>query len=199
MYSGIVDVILGQEAVQTADAALEVFVVGGHVVGADLVVDAAAGPPHRGDHVIAGLELGDVGADRFHLPEALMSDHEKVVAVGSGAVFGGIDFLVGAVDADLQDADQHAASVGHIVDTGLLQFGQVDGVALAGKHCDCFHFGITLLRYLVCRYGRNCFCKFYVLFATLLHELGDQRRSSPSGGWRRCRRRCRRGSIRGTG
>src|SRR5271165_2670783 len=64
---GIVDVILGQEAVQPADATLKVLIVGGHVVGADLVVEAIARAAHGSHYVLAGLELGDIRANLFHL------------------------------------------------------------------------------------------------------------------------------------
>jgi hypothetical protein len=49
----IFHVALGQKAVQQVDAALVVSVVGGHVVGADQVVDAVAWSAHGRRHVVA--------------------------------------------------------------------------------------------------------------------------------------------------
>src|SRR5271167_3438542 len=82
----IVHIVFSEEAVQTADATLEVLIVGGHVVGADLVVEAISRAAHRSHYVIAGFELGDIGANLFHLSEALMPNHQKLIAVGRCAV-----------------------------------------------------------------------------------------------------------------
>ena len=79
------------------DAALVVSVVGGHVVGADQVIDALAGPAHRGHDVVAGLYLGDIRADGFHLAEALVADDQEVVSGRRRTVLGGVDLFVGSV------------------------------------------------------------------------------------------------------
>src|SRR5271165_2229034 len=105
---------------QSTDASLEVLIVGGHVVRADLVVETVAGAAHRSHYVIAGPELGDVGANLFHLPEALVPNHQELIAVGSSPVFGGVDLLVRPIHTHFEDADQHASSVGHVVYVGLL-------------------------------------------------------------------------------
>src|SRR2546422_10445475 len=70
---GILDVVLGQEAVTPADAPLEVHVVSGHVRGADAVVDAHSRPANRRDHVVAYHELGHPRADLGDDAEAFMT------------------------------------------------------------------------------------------------------------------------------
>ena len=100
---------------ESTDSPLEVDLVGGHVVGTDLVVDAAAAPPDSGHHVITGLEFGDVGADGLDAAEVLVAHDQEVVALGRRAVLGGIDLFVGAVHATAQQAHQHAATVRHLI------------------------------------------------------------------------------------
>ena len=81
--------------------ALVVHVVGREVLEADLPVDRRAGPADARDDVRAGADRrGDVRADLDDLAEALVAGDEVVVAGRRGAVFGGVDLLVGAVDAD---------------------------------------------------------------------------------------------------
>ena len=94
------------------DPPLVVHVVRRHVVGADPVVDARAGPADGRHHVVARRQLGHVGPDRLHPAEALVAGHEKVVARRRGAVLGRVDLLVGAVHADPQHLDQHARPSG---------------------------------------------------------------------------------------
>ena len=54
---GIVDVVLGEEAVSQVDPALDVGVVRAHVVGADQVVEAPPGAADGGDDMVARLHL----------------------------------------------------------------------------------------------------------------------------------------------
>ena len=113
---GILDIVLGQEPVPPADPALEVHVVGRHVGCADAVVDAHPGPAHRGDHIVAHHELRHPRANLLHDAETLVAQRQKRAAFGGLAVLGGVDFLVGAVDADPQDPDEDAPfprDVGH--------------------------------------------------------------------------------------
>jgi len=57
MYSGSSTMYSREKAVSQVDAALEVGVVGRHVVCADLVVETQTGAAHRQRDVIAGLEF----------------------------------------------------------------------------------------------------------------------------------------------
>ena len=122
-----------------ADAALEVHLVRGHVVGTDLVVDAGASASHGRNDVVTRRDLAHVRTDGLHSAEVFMADRQKVVAVRSGAVFAGIDLLIGAVDAAAQQAHQHPAAVRHLVQGRHAQVGQMHAVALAREHGDRFH------------------------------------------------------------
>ena len=121
------------------DAALEVGVVGGHVVGADEVVETLAGAPHRRHHVIAGTELGDVLAHRLDPPEALVTRDQEVVSLGGRAVLGRVDLLVGPVDADAQHLDEHPAPARDVAHARLGELGEVHRVGTPGEHRDGFH------------------------------------------------------------
>jgi hypothetical protein len=63
-----------------------------------VVVDAGTRASDGSDNVIARPELGHISSDFFYAAEALMSDHQEVVAFC--AVFGGIDLLIGSVHSD---------------------------------------------------------------------------------------------------
>ena len=99
----IIDVVFRQIAVAQVNAALEIRVICGHVVRADQVVDTVAGPADSSYDVVPGLNLGDIRAHSFHLAEAFMADNEKVVSRRCCAVFGGVNFLVGAIHTDPED------------------------------------------------------------------------------------------------
>src|SRR5262249_15643370 len=108
---GVVDVELGEISMPAADAALEVDRVGGHVVCADLVVDAGASAADCGNNVVARRKLAYVRPDGLHAPEVFMTDREKIESIRSGAVLGGIDLFIGAVDAAAEQPDEHAAAI----------------------------------------------------------------------------------------
>ena len=74
-----------------------------------------ASAAHRGHDVVTRGELGDVRPDRLDTAEVLMADGQKVVAVGCGTVFAGIDLLVGAVDAAAQEPHEYAAAVWNVL------------------------------------------------------------------------------------
>ena len=69
------------DAVSARDAegffthSLVVRLVGGHVVGDDPVVDAAARTPHGRNYVVAGDKAAHVGSDLQHTPERLVACH----------------------------------------------------------------------------------------------------------------------------
>src|SRR5262249_43602349 len=121
------------------NAAFVIRLFAGHVVGADHVIDRLAGPANGGSDIIARLDVRDVGTNGFDHAKRFMPQHQKVVAGRSGAVLGFVDFAIGGVDADLQNADQHAAAARHVVDLGLRQIGQMDAVGLTGSNGNGFH------------------------------------------------------------
>src|SRR5205823_2267513 len=109
-----IDKIFGEVAVAEIDAALVIRLFAGHVVGADQVIDRAAGATDGGGDVVARLNLLHVGADFFHDAERLVADDEVVVAGRGVAVKSVVDLAIGGIDADLEDADKHAFAAGDI-------------------------------------------------------------------------------------
>ena len=140
----VIDVILGQISVTQVDAALVVDVVGGHVVGADEVVNTLAGAAHGGDDIVAGLHFGDIRPDRFDLAKAFVADDEVIVSGRRCAVFGGVDFFVGAVNADAQNFYQYAAAVWNLIQRRFWQISHVDTVGFSREYTDGFHFDFSL-------------------------------------------------------
>src|SRR5262249_61673032 len=69
---GVVDIVLGEISVPAADATLEVDLVGGHVVCADLVVNTGASAADRGNHIVARRQLAYLRPDGLHTPEVFM-------------------------------------------------------------------------------------------------------------------------------
>ena len=143
---GILDVVLGQEAVTPADPALEVHVVGGHVRCADAIVDAHARASDRRDHVVARHQLRHPRADLFHDAEALVAEHEKRAALGGFPVLGGVDLLVGAVHADPEDANEDAPAARDVSHGGLGELRKVDRAGPAGEYGDRLHHLRATLR-----------------------------------------------------
>src|SRR2546425_9928143 len=101
------------------------MVVSGHVVGADLVVNARAGSADGRRDVVAGPELWHGGPPLFDLPQTLMAENEGIVARRRRSVFRGGGLLFGAVPAHAQGFDQPTASVGHILKPGVGDFAHV--------------------------------------------------------------------------
>ena len=121
------------------DAALEVDVVGGHIVLADGVIDAVSRATDGGDDVVARSQPRDVRSDPLHPAETLVTDDQEVVALRGLTILGGVDLLVGSVDSHTKNCDQHSAPVGNV---GLRRFGQLremNASGLARDHCDRFH------------------------------------------------------------
>ena len=108
------------------DPPLVIHIVSRHVRCADRVVDALARPAHGGDDEVAWLELGDRGSNLFDLTEPFVAGHQEVVSLRRRAVFGGVDFLVRAIDADAQHANQYAAAVGDVAHRGFLELGEME-------------------------------------------------------------------------
>lgn len=116
-----------------------VGLVGGEVGRADDVVDAPTRPADDGDHVVAGCDLGDVGAHLGDHAEALVAEHEVVGTGRGGAVLAGVDLLVGAVEADPEDLDEHAPAPGDLVEAGLGDVPEGRAVRGAGDDGDRVH------------------------------------------------------------
>jgi hypothetical protein len=134
----VVHVVLGQISMAQVDAALVVDVVGGHVIGADQVIDTLAGPAHGGDDIVVGSQFGHVRAYGFHAAEAFVADDQEIVSWRGGAVFGRVDFLVGTVHTDTKNLYQYSPAVGDLVELGLVQIGRVDAVGFSREHTDGF-------------------------------------------------------------
>jgi hypothetical protein len=128
----LLDVPLGEEAVHPADAVLEVAVVGGHVGRVDVVVQAGAGAAYPGHHMVAGGELGDRRPGLLDDTEALVAEDQVVVPVRGGAVLGGVNLPVGAVQPDAQDPHEDAAAVRDIGQRRVRDVGEVRAADLAG-------------------------------------------------------------------
>src|SRR5262249_49848401 len=113
----IINIIFGQVAVPQIDTALKVRCVGGHVVCADPVINAAARTPHCCHDEIAGHDTPHIRPNFHHAPERLVPGHKKVVAIWCSPVFGGVDLLIRAVHADAQHFNQNPAPVWNVFDT----------------------------------------------------------------------------------
>ena len=96
----VVDVILTHVPVAQVDAALEVTVVGRHVVCADQVVDACTWSAYSRDHVVSRFYVSYVWTNGLNLTKTLMTDDQKIVTRRSLAILGGIDLFVRTIDAD---------------------------------------------------------------------------------------------------
>src|ERR1051326_8539864 len=68
-----------------------------------------------------------------------MTEHQKVVACGCGAVFGGIDFLVGTINAYTQNPYQNSATIRHFVDRRLGKIRKMNAVRFTWQHGNRFH------------------------------------------------------------
>src|SRR5690348_17329802 len=121
------------------DAALEVRVVGRHIVHSDGVIQTRAWSTHSRGNVIVRLQLRDVQAHRFHTAKTFVTQNQEIVSCGRCAVFRRVDLLVGAIDADAQDLDQDSAAVRYVIDARFRYFTQVYGIRAAGEHGDRLH------------------------------------------------------------
>src|SRR5688572_13725088 len=121
------------------DAAFEISIVGGHVVCADDVVKTCSGTTDRCHDIITFFKFGYILSDLFYNSEALVSDHEKIVTEGRGAILGVVDFLVSAIDSDPKDFDEHATPVWNICDGWRGHLDKMNGICNSGFYCNCFH------------------------------------------------------------
>ena len=96
----IVDVIFAHVTVTQIDATLEVRIVRRHVVRADQIVDARAGPAHSSHYVITRLHFSHVWTNRFNLPETFMTNDQEILSGRRLAILSGIDLFVRAIDTD---------------------------------------------------------------------------------------------------
>src|SRR5215208_6996709 len=111
----ILDVVLRQEAVETADSALPVGVVGAQVLEADLVVDAPARPPHGRDHELPRGDLPWHGRTRLDDDsQALVPGDQHVLARRCLAVLTRVELLVRAVDSHSQDLYENSSPLVHV-------------------------------------------------------------------------------------
>ncbi len=106
----ILYVILGQVAVQRIDAALKIDIIGGHVLQADLVIDTLSRAAYT-CHDIRSRSNGirNMWTDPHHLAKVPVTRDEEVTALRGHAVFGLIDFFIGAVNAHAQNLHQYTA------------------------------------------------------------------------------------------
>jgi hypothetical protein len=136
----VLDVVLGEVPVQEVDPALVIDVVGGVVLQTDLPVDRRARPADACDDIGARRDRRrDVRPDLDDPPEALVPGDEVVVAGRCGAVLGGVDLLVRAVDAHAEHLDLHPAPVGDVVDVRLRDLPEVDRVGRSWMYGDGSH------------------------------------------------------------
>jgi hypothetical protein len=119
--------------------------VGGHVVGADTVVDAGARTPDGSHHVIAGLDTAHVLADLEHAPEGLVAGDQDFVALGGCAVLGVINLLIGPVYTDAEHFYKYPATVWDVVEGWRRQIFEMDATCLSWIDGYCFH-GISFRR-----------------------------------------------------
>src|SRR5207253_3762657 len=97
---GCVDVHLGEETVQPADAVFEVHGLGGEVGKTDLIVAAAARPAHDGYDGVTDGQLGDRAANPFDHSQAFVAGDQVVVPLWSHAIRSEVDVAIGAVETD---------------------------------------------------------------------------------------------------
>jgi hypothetical protein len=125
--------------VQQVDPALEVHLVAGDVVPANQVVQRRSRPPHRAGAQVPRLDVFHLGADRLDDPEALVSQHQKVVPLRRIAVERLVNLGVCRVDADLQRPHQHAPPVEDVVEPRFGKFGEMGAVFNARTDGERFH------------------------------------------------------------
>src|SRR5438876_140396 len=135
----VINVIFGQVPMAQIDPALVIRVVCRHIVGADEVVDALSRTANGRDHIISRLKFCDVRRDGFDPSKTFVANNQVVESRGRCAVFGGIDFLVGAIDADSQDLHEHASAVRDLVERRFRRICKMDAARFARKYADCFH------------------------------------------------------------
>src|SRR5262249_1377756 len=122
------------------DPAFEIRIVSGHVLGADLIVEAGSRPAHGGGDVITGLEFADVRSNLLDTAKTLVAHNEVIVSGRRCAVFTAIDLLVCAVHSNAKDFDEDSAAVRNIVQRWVRYFTQMNAVRFSRKDCYRFHF-----------------------------------------------------------
>ncbi len=129
----------GHVAVSEVDAAFVIGGVAGDIVAADVVVNGGSGASDGAADVVPFFDVGDAFADFDDLSEEFVSDDEKFEAGRWIAVEAFVDFLIGGVDADLEDLDEDAFSVRNLSDGWFFEFDGVDAVWLSGPNGYSFH------------------------------------------------------------
>ena len=129
---------------QQVDPALVVDVLRREVLEADGSVKRRIRPAHARDNVAAQADrVRHIRPDLEHAAEVLVADDQEVVARRSRAVLAGVDLLVGAVDADAQDLDPDATSIGYGVEGRKRDVLEVNRVALPREDRDRLHDAIV--------------------------------------------------------
>src|SRR5258706_164242 len=92
-------------------AALVIHIIGGHILQANLVVDAVAGTAY-GCHDIGSWSnsVRDIGANLHHTSKVLVTGDEEVAALRCLAIFGFIDLFIGAINAHTENLHQYSFS-----------------------------------------------------------------------------------------
>src|SRR5947209_1551716 len=96
---------------QLTDSALEVRIVGRHVIRADQVIQTCARPSHSGYNVVTRLEFPDIGTYGFNATEAFVTGHEKIESRGRSAILSRINFFIGSIHSDAKYFHEYSPSV----------------------------------------------------------------------------------------
>src|SRR4051812_6508928 len=136
---GVVYVVFSEISMKQIDAALIVDVVGCHVIRTDEIVNTVSGAANGGHDVVSGLEFRHVGTDCLDTTKAFMSGYEKVITCGRGAIFGGINLFVSAIDTDAEHLDEHPSTIWDGLDGRLLQLREMRTVGFARIDRDSRH------------------------------------------------------------
>ena len=89
--------------------------------------------------IVAWFHSRHILADRLDDPERFVAQDQVIVPGRRIAVESVVDFAVGRIDTDFQDADEDSHSPGDIVELGLGDVLQMNTVRRAGRDGDRFH------------------------------------------------------------
>ncbi len=113
----ILDVELGEVAMEQVDPALVRDRVRREVLEPDAIPDRGPRPSHcRDDEAARPDRRRDIGSDLEDFAQVLVADGQEILARWRGPELPGDDLAIGAVDADLEHPDEHASAAGHVVD-----------------------------------------------------------------------------------
>ena len=85
-------------------------------MAAEALLALAAEPREAGDDVVAGLHVGDTGADRLHDAGALVAEHQRAPSADHQALG---DVEVAVADAGGHRPHQHLPVAGRVEGDGL--------------------------------------------------------------------------------